>query len=33
MPNVSGYDVLVNHEIVLMESAVDQLKVLLGGQA
>ncbi len=33
MPNISGYDVLVNHEIVLMESAVDQLKVLLGGQA
>lgn len=33
MPNISGYDVLVNHDIVLMESAVDQLKVLLGGQA
>lgn len=33
MPNVSGYDVLVNHEIVFMDSAVDQLKVLLGGQA
>ena len=33
MPNMSGYDVLVNHEIVVMESAVDQLKVLLGGQA
>jgi large subunit ribosomal protein L4 len=33
MPNVSGYDIAVNHEIVIMESAVDQLKVLLGGQA
>jgi large subunit ribosomal protein L4 len=33
MPNISGYDVLVNHEIILIESAVDQLKVLLGGQA
>ncbi|MBI3237071.1 MAG: 50S ribosomal protein L4 [Chlamydiales bacterium] len=31
MPNVSGYDVLVNHEIVLMDSAIDQLKVVLGG--
>lgn len=33
MPNISGYDVLVNHDIVLMGSALDQLKVLLGGQA
>jgi large subunit ribosomal protein L4 len=33
MPNVSGYDVAVNHHIVIMDSAVDQLKVLLGGQA
>lgn len=33
MPNLSGYDVLVNHEIVVIDSAVDQLKVLLGGQA
>ncbi len=33
MPNVSGYDIAVNHDIVIMESALDQLKVLLGGQA
>ena len=32
VPNVSGYDVLVNHELVVMDSALDQLKVLLGGQ-
>jgi large subunit ribosomal protein L4 len=30
--NVSGYDVLVNHDLFVMESAVDQLKVMLGGQ-
>jgi large subunit ribosomal protein L4 len=33
MPNVSGYDIVLNHDIVIMEGAVDQLKVLLGGQA
>ncbi len=33
MPNISGYDLLLNHEIILMDSAVDQLKVLMGGQA
>ncbi len=32
VPNVSGYDVIVNHELVVMESALDQLKVILGGQ-
>lgn len=32
MPNVSGYDVLVNHDLIIMESALDQLKVILGGQ-
>lgn len=32
LPNVSGYDVLVNHELVVMDSALDQLKVMLGGQ-
>jgi large subunit ribosomal protein L4 len=30
MPNVSGYDVLVNHEIVIVDAALDQLKMLLG---
>ena len=32
VPNVSGYDVIVNHDLVIMETALDQLKVLLGGQ-
>jgi large subunit ribosomal protein L4 len=32
VPNVSGYDVIVNHDLVIMESALDQLKVILGGQ-
>jgi large subunit ribosomal protein L4 len=32
VPNVSGYDVAVHHDLFVMESAVDQLKVLLGGQ-
>ncbi len=32
MPNVSGYDVIVNHDLVIVEAAVDQLKVILGGQ-
>lgn len=32
VPNVSGYDVIVNHDLVVMDSALDQLKVLLGGQ-
>lgn len=31
VPNVSGYDVIVSHELVVMESALDQLKVMLGG--
>lgn len=30
MPSVSGYDVIVNHDLVIMDSAVDQLKMLLG---
>ncbi len=33
MPNVSGYDIALHHEIVIMEGALDQLKVLLGGQS
>lgn len=32
VPNVSGYDVIVTHELVVMESALDQLKVILAGQ-
>jgi len=32
IPNVSGYDVLVHHDLFVMEAAVDQLKVMLGGQ-
>ena len=31
IPTVSGYDVIVSHDLVVMESALDQLKVLLGG--
>jgi large subunit ribosomal protein L4 len=31
IPNVSGYDVLVHHDLVIMDSALDQLKVILGG--
>lgn len=33
MPNISGYDIALHHEIVIMEGALDQLKVLLGGQS
>jgi large subunit ribosomal protein L4 len=32
IPNVSGYDIIVNHDLIVMETALDQLKVLLGGQ-
>jgi large subunit ribosomal protein L4 len=32
VPNVSGYDIVVSHELILMDTALDQLKVLLGGQ-
>lgn len=31
VPNVSGYDVLVHHDLIVMDTAVDQLKVILGG--
>jgi large subunit ribosomal protein L4 len=31
VPNVSGYDVAVTHDIVVMEPALDELLVLLGG--
>ncbi len=33
MPNISGYDVALGHDIIVIDSAVDQLKVLLGGQS
>lgn len=32
VPTINGYDVIISHELVVMESALDQLKVLLGGQ-
>lgn len=32
LPNVSGYDVIVSHDLIIMDSALDQLKVMLGGQ-
>jgi large subunit ribosomal protein L4 len=31
VPNVSGYDVTLSHDIVLLEDALDDLMVLLGG--
>lgn len=31
VPNVSGYDIVVSHDLIVMDTAVDQLKVLLGG--
>ena len=33
MSNVSGYDLLVNTDIVVMDSALDQLKMLLGSKS
>lgn len=33
MPNASGYDITVSHEIVILEPAVDELKILLGERA
>jgi large subunit ribosomal protein L4 len=32
IPNISGYDVIAHQDLVIMDSAIDQLKVLLGGQ-
>ncbi len=32
VPNVSGYDVVVHQHLVVMDTAIDQLKVILGGQ-
>ncbi len=31
-PNASGYDVVRHHHVVIMDTAVDQLKLMLGGQ-
>ena len=33
VPNVSGYDVIVHQDLVIMDTAIDQLKVLLAGQS
>ncbi len=30
-PNISGYDIAVNHELVILEPAMDELMVILGG--
>jgi large subunit ribosomal protein L4 len=32
VPNVSGYDIVVSHELIVMDTALDQLKVILGGK-
>jgi large subunit ribosomal protein L4 len=32
LPNASGYDIVLGHEIFIMESALDELMVLLGGK-
>lgn len=32
VPNISGYDVIVSHDLVVIDTALDQLKVLLGGR-
>lgn len=32
MPNVSGYDVIAHQDLIVMDTAIDQLKVILGGQ-
>jgi len=33
VPNVSGYDVIVHQDLVIMDTAIDQLKILLAGQS
>src|ERR1700722_7789255 len=30
-PNISGYDIAVNHELVILEPAMDELMLILGG--
>jgi large subunit ribosomal protein L4 len=32
VPNVSGYDVIAHQDLIVMDTAIDQLKVILGGQ-
>lgn len=32
MPNVSGYDVMLHSDLIVLDAALDQLKVLLGGR-
>ena len=32
VPNVSGYDVIAHQDLIVMDSAIDQLKVILGGK-
>ncbi len=32
VPNISGYDIIVSHDLIVMDTALDQLKVLIGGQ-
>lgn len=31
-PNMSGYDIVLGHELVILEPALDELKILLGGK-
>jgi ribosomal protein L4 len=33
VPNVSGYDIIASRELVVMDSALDQLKVILRGHS
>lgn len=32
IPSVSGYDVIANKDLIIMDSAIDQLKMILGGE-
>lgn len=32
VPNVSGYDVIAHQDLIIVDAAIDQLKVILGGQ-
>lgn len=31
-PTISGYDIAVNHEMVIMETAIDEFLIMLGGE-
>lgn len=33
MPNINGYDITLNHDVIIMESALDELMVLLGSES